>query len=163
MTFCIGRRDARTCHSQWPGENTPLKQCSQSHHILILVLRKASIYTHALSQIALCEGATVVAGGNTEGSGDAVANATGGEDPMYSTNRVGPSFLYSFGPVNQLMPEETYNVTLFFNELYWSRAGQRLFNVSANNETRLINFDIFKSAGAMIAALQKMLMVIISF
>ncbi|CAL8462703.1 g2236 [Coccomyxa elongata] len=86
-------------------------------------------------------------GGNTEGSGDAVANATGGEDAMYSTNRVGPSFLYSFGPVNQLMPEETYNVTLFFNELYWSRAGQRLFNVSANNETRLVNFDIFKSAG----------------
>lgn len=67
---------------------------------------------------------------------------------MYSTNRVGPSFLYSFGPVNQLMPDETYNVTLFFNELYWSRAGQRLFNVSANNETRLANFDIFKSAGA---------------
>ncbi|BDA50799.1 hypothetical protein COCOBI_17-0170 [Coccomyxa sp. Obi] len=86
-------------------------------------------------------------GGNTESTGYAVANATGGEDPMYATNRVGPSFLYSFGPVNQLMPDETYNVTLFFNELYWSRSGQRLFNVSANNETRLANFDIFKSAG----------------
>lgn len=87
-------------------------------------------------------------GGSTEGTRDAVANATGGVDPMYATNRVGPSFLYSFGPINRLMPNETYNVTLFFAELYWSSPGERLFNISTNNETRLSNFDIFKAAGA---------------
>ncbi len=46
------------------------------------------------------------------------------------------------------MPNETYNVTLFFAELYWSSPGERLFNISTNNETRLSNFDIFKAAGA---------------
>lgn len=79
---------------------------------------------------------------------DPVAKATGGTDPMYATNRVGPSFLYSFGPVNRFMPGATYNVTLFFNELYWSRPGQRRFNVSANNRTVLSGFDIFQTAGA---------------
>ena len=66
---------------------------------------------------------------------------------MYATNRVGPSFLYSFGPINLLMPNEIYNVTLYFVELYWSHSGDRLFNVSANNVTILADFDIFKTAG----------------
>ena len=87
------------------------------------------------------------AGGSTEGTSDLVANATGGVDPMYATNRVGPSFLYSFGPINLLMPNETYNVTIYFVELYWSHSGDRLFNVSANNVTILADFDIFKTAG----------------
>ncbi|EIE19503.1 hypothetical protein COCSUDRAFT_40319 [Coccomyxa subellipsoidea C-169] len=89
----------------------------------------------------------LLACGSTEGTRDVMANATGGVDPMYATNRVGPSFLYSFGPINRLMPNETYNVTLFFAELYWSRPGERLFNISTNNKTRLSNFDIFKAAG----------------
>jgi len=69
---------------------------------------------------------------------------------MFATNRVGPSFLYSFGPINRLMPDATYNVTLFFNELYWSRLGERRFNVSANNQTVLSNFDIFQAAGELL-------------
>lgn len=88
------------------------------------------------------------AGGSAEATRDEIANSsTGGFGPVYGTNRVGPSFLYSFGPINKLMPNETYNVTLLFAELYWSRPGQRLFNVSANNQSRLTDFDIFKAAG----------------
>lgn len=45
------------------------------------------------------------------------------------------------------MPNEIYNVTLFFTEIYWSRPGQRLFNVSANNQTAVALYDIFTAAG----------------
>ena len=45
------------------------------------------------------------------------------------------------------MPNASYNVTLFFNDLYWDRPGQRLFNISANNKTIVSDFDIVAKAG----------------
>ena len=43
------------------------------------------------------------AGGSTEGTGDAITNTSqaDGDAPMYATNRVGPAFLYDFGPINR--------------------------------------------------------------
>jgi uncharacterized protein with GYD domain len=37
---------------------------------------------------------------------------------------------------------------LHFAELYWTKAGQRVFNVSANGQAELTNFDIVGAAGA---------------
>jgi hypothetical protein len=42
----------------------------------------------------------------------------------------------------------THTVRLHFAELYWSQAGQRVFNVAINGATVLPNFDIVKAAGA---------------
>ena len=46
------------------------------------------------------------------------------------------------------MPNASYNVTLFFTEIYWSGPNLRLFNISANNESIITDFDIFAKAGA---------------
>jgi hypothetical protein len=39
-------------------------------------------------------------------------------------------------------------VRLHFAETYWTAAGQRVFNVTANGQAALSNFDIFAAAGA---------------
>jgi hypothetical protein len=46
-------------------------------------------------------------------------------------------------------------VTLYFEELYWSGAGKRVFNVSINGVTVLSNFDIFAAAGGKYIAIQR--------
>ena len=63
---------------------------------------------------------------------------------VYQTNRYGP-MTYA---VPGLTPGATYIVDLHFAETYWTAPGQRLFNVSINNQQVLNNYDIFASAGA---------------
>ena len=46
-----------------------------------------------------------------------------------------------------LTPGATYAVRLHFAEIYWSAAGQRVFNVAINGSPVLSNFDIFATAG----------------
>ena len=46
-----------------------------------------------------------------------------------------------------LTPAGSYTVRLDFAEIYWTAAGQRLFNVSINGQQVLTNFDIFATAG----------------
>jgi hypothetical protein len=45
-------------------------------------------------------------------------------------------------------PGGSYSVQLHFAELYWSGAGQRVFNVAINGTTVLTHFDIIAAAGA---------------
>ncbi len=52
------------------------------------------------------------------------------------------------------MPDETYNVTLFFTEIYWDQPNARLFNVSANNRTIVTNYDIYTAAGDIFPLMQ---------
>ena len=49
------------------------------------------------------------------------------------------------------MPAGTYTVTLKFAEIYFTAAGQRVFNVNINGQSVLSNFDIFAQAGANVA------------
>lgn len=81
------------------------------------MLNKATTYaaceiavfqSHMCLKIGGCEGgvnlrAAVTTGGNTEGTGHAISNTSqaDGDAPMYATNRVGPAFLYDFGPINR--------------------------------------------------------------
>ena len=46
------------------------------------------------------------------------------------------------------MPAGSYQVTLKFAEIYWTAAGQRVFNASLNGSTVLSNLDIFAEVGA---------------
>ena len=63
---------------------------------------------------------------------------------VYQTARQG-AFTYT---ITGFAPNSTgHSATLHFAELYFSAAGQRMFNASINGNTVLTNFDIFATAG----------------
>src|SRR5260221_13618465 len=65
------------------------------------------------------------------------------------TERYG-NFSYAFS-----VPNGGYNVVLKFAETYWTKSGQRIFNVSINGTQVLANFDIVAAAGAALTAIDK--------
>jgi hypothetical protein len=108
------------------------------------------------------------AGGGTAGSFVADADFSGGStystsaaidtsgvsnpapQSVYQTVRYGNFFTYTVG---SLTPGASYTVRLDFAEIYWSSAGQRIFNVSINGNQVLSNFDILAAAGGQYKAL----------
>ncbi|HLE00011.1 MAG TPA: malectin, partial [Bdellovibrionota bacterium] len=78
-------------------------------------------------------------GGATARTTSAIIATT--NDPLYQSERYG-NFSYTFP-----MSNGTYSVNLKFAEIYFSAAGQRLFNVAINGRTVLTNFDIYARAG----------------
>ena len=85
--------------------------------------------------------------GGSLGSTGATINTSKVGNPapqaVYQTERVG-SFTYT---IPGLTAGVGYTVNLHFAEIYWTAAGQRLFNVAINGATVLTNFDIFATAG----------------
>lgn len=63
---------------------------------------------------------------------------------VYQSERYG-NFSYT---IPGLQSGASYTVRLHFAEFYWSKAGQRVFNVSINGTQVLNNFDIIATAGA---------------
>jgi len=61
------------------------------------------------------------------------------DDALYQTERFEGAFGYSLR-----VPNGTYQVVLHFAETYWTQAGQRLFDVRAENQLVLDNYDILK-------------------
>lgn len=59
------------------------------------------------------------------------------DQPLYQSERWGPSFDYSF-----YLPNGRYAVILKFTEIYWPRPGQRVFTVAINGQPVLTHFDI---------------------
>ena len=86
-------------------------------------------------------------GGRTAATAAPILGAT--DQALYQTERYG-NFSYSL-PVSN----GSYAVTLKFAELYWSTAGQRVFNVSINGQPGLTNFDILATVGSKTAALDR--------
>jgi hypothetical protein len=60
------------------------------------------------------------------------------------------------------IPNGTYTVNLKFAEIYFTQAGQRVFNVSINGQPVLQNFDIVAQAGAGNKAIDKSFTVTVS-
>ncbi|MBV8437394.1 MAG: hypothetical protein JOY95_07780 [Silvibacterium sp.] len=81
-------------------------------------------------------------GGNTVNTGAVVSPALAA---VYTTEHNGGNFSYVFP---NLHAGTQYLVRLHFNEFYFTRAGQRVFNVTINNTPVLQNFDIVATAGA---------------
>ena len=77
--------------------------------------------------------------------GDTYATTAGiggtSDDAIYQTERYG-DFKYSAAVKNG-----TYDVTLKFAEIYLDKAGQRLFDVEAENKLVLDDYDVFREAG----------------
>jgi endoglucanase Acf2 len=86
-------------------------------------------------------------GGSTTSTGNAI-DSSGVSNPapqyVYQSNRYG-TFTYT---IPNLTPNTAYPIRLHFAETYWTAAGQRVFNVSANGQAELTNFDIVAAAGA---------------
>ncbi|HEY4033732.1 MAG TPA: thaumatin family protein [Ktedonobacteraceae bacterium] len=77
----------------------------------------------------------------------AAIDASGVSNPapqgVYQTYRYG-NFSYS---IPNLVPNASYTVHLDFAETYWTKAGQRIFNVKLNGQQVLSNFDILAAVG----------------
>ncbi len=86
-------------------------------------------------------------GGNTYSTTNTIntSQITGTVPPqaVFQTERYG-EFTYT---IPNLTPSSTQTVTLYFQESYWTVAGQRTFNVAINGATVLTAFDIFAAAG----------------
>jgi hypothetical protein len=107
----------------------------------ILVHAGGGAYTDTLAQTWSAD--TGFTGGGTYGTTSAIANTA---DPaLYQTERYG-TFTYQYS-----VPNGNYNVTLKFAEIYFTAAGQRLFNVAINGTQVLTNFDIVATGGAFAA------------
>ncbi len=113
---------------------------------------------------------SINAGGAAAGSFVADADFSGGS--TYSTtNGVDVSGLGASAPPAAVFQSErygeftytipgltagnTYAVTLYFAEIYWTAAGQRTFNVLINGTTVLTAYDIFTAAGGANKAVAK--------
>ncbi|MFD1874825.1 malectin domain-containing carbohydrate-binding protein [Hymenobacter bucti] len=84
--------------------------------------------------------------GNTAMTSAAIAGTT--DDALYQSERYGTNGVMSYAlPV----VNGTYTVKLHFAELYWTGAGQRVFDVSAENAPVLTAYDIYKKVGAFTA------------
>jgi uncharacterized repeat protein (TIGR02543 family) len=105
---------------------------------------------------------SINAGGAASGTFVADVNFSGGStysvttavDTSQLTGAIPPqSVLQSerYGEFTYTVPGLTagspYAVTLYFDEMYWTAAGQRTFNVAINGATVLSAFDIFAAAG----------------
>ena len=105
---------------------------------------------------------SINAGGGVAGSFVADTNFSGGST-FSTTNAINTSQITGavppqavlqterFGEFTYTIPNRTpgspQTVTLFFQESFWSAAGQRRFNVAINGVTVLTAFDIFAAAG----------------
>ncbi|UOQ68577.1 malectin domain-containing carbohydrate-binding protein [Hymenobacter volaticus] len=78
-------------------------------------------------------------GGSVASSSVAIANTT--DDAIYQSERYGTS-TYAM-PV----PNGQYTVKLHFAEFYWTAAGQRVFDVTAEGTKMLAAYDILKKVG----------------
>jgi Malectin domain len=78
-------------------------------------------------------------GGDTYATGSGIAGTSA--DTIYQSERWG-DFKYATAVDNG-----TYGVTLKFAEVYVNGAGQRLFDVKAENKLVLNDYDVYKEAG----------------
>ncbi len=79
-------------------------------------------------------------GGQTYSTTAAIGGTV--DDPLFRTERFG-NFSY-----NLAVPSGTYGVTLYFAELYWTSAGKRVFDVTAEGQLIADNLDIWSRVGA---------------
>jgi Malectin domain/Bacterial TSP3 repeat len=78
-------------------------------------------------------------GGKTYSTKDAIANTE--DDSLYRSERYG-TFSYKFD-----IPNGSYDVTLYFAEIYHNSSGRRLFDVYIEDTLEVDNFDIYATTG----------------
>jgi N-acetylneuraminic acid mutarotase len=99
-----------------------------------------SAFTDSLGRTWAAD-ANFVGTSNTFSTTQAIAGTV--DDPLYQSERYGQSFGYQIPVANG-----TYEVDLHFAEIFWTSAGQRVFDVSLEGALVLNDFDIWSVAGA---------------
>ena len=118
----------------------------------IFVHSGGAAYTDTLGQVWSADAGFI--GGIAASTTSNIASTP---DPkLYQTERYG-NFSYQFA-----IPNGSYNVVLKFAETYWTKTGQRIFNVTINGAPVLTNFDIAAAAGAVFTAIDKTFPVTVS-
>ena len=84
------------------------------------------------------------------------------EQPLYRTGRHGSSFSYNFPTGNG-----TFSVSLDFTETYWGNlvaggVGSRKFNLDAEGQRKLTEYDIFATAGGAMQAVRESFVVTVT-
>ncbi|WP_086597177.1 malectin domain-containing carbohydrate-binding protein [Hymenobacter crusticola] len=77
------------------------------------------------------------------------------DDALYQTERFEGAFGYSLR-----VPNGTYQVVLHFAETYWTQRGQRVFDVRAENQLVLDNYDILKKVAPFTATMETFAVVV---
>jgi len=94
-------------------------------------------------------------GGNTYSTTSAIdtslLSGTVPPQAVFQTERYG-AFTYT---IPNLAPGSAQTVTLYFQESYWTAAGQRVFDVAINGTTVLSAFDIYAAAGGRYRAIAR--------
>ena len=103
-------------------------------------------YTDSLGQEWLSN--TGFDGGRSFVRSNAIAKTD--DDLLYQSEYFGKNFSFSQGLTNG-----SYDVTLHFAEIYFNQAGRRVFDVTAEDQLILDNFDIYNEAGGKNIALEK--------
>ncbi|MGJ5628279.1 malectin domain-containing carbohydrate-binding protein [Nostoc sp. CALU 1950] len=103
-------------------------------------------YTDSLGQVWSADQYFV--GGNPYSTTTAIASTVA--DSLYQTERWLSNLDYAIPVLNG-----DYTVKLQFAEIYWNAAGQRIFDVSAENQLVVDDLDIFAQAGGKNIALDK--------
>ncbi|KAK9902860.1 hypothetical protein WJX75_008891 [Coccomyxa subellipsoidea] len=86
-------------------------------------------------------------GAGSLSSSAAIVGAEDGADAIYQDSHMAPEFGYIFGRSDGLAPSTDYIAVLHFAELGATAVGQRVFDVDANSQAALLDFDIFQEAG----------------
>jgi endo-1,4-beta-xylanase len=127
---------------------------------------KKAAYTSVLNALNAASPGTntisINAGGSASGS-FAADNSFSGGSTFSTTNTINTSQISGAVPPQSVFQTERFGeftytisglvagkaatVTLFFEESFWTAAGQRKFNVVINGATVLTQFDIFAAAG----------------
>jgi endo-1,4-beta-xylanase len=128
---------------------------------------KKAAYTSVLNVLNAAGGSgggsvSINAGGSATGSFVADAFFSGGST-FSTTNAINTSLITGTVPPQAVLQTERFGeftytipgftagraatVTLYFEESFWTAAGQRTFNVTINGATVLSAFDIFAAAG----------------
>ena len=89
-----------------------------------------------------------LSGGRSSSRNNEIAQTD--NDPLYQSEYYGQDFDYS-----QDVANGSYDVTLHFAETVFFREGQRVFDVSAEDESILDDFDIIDEAGGQDIALER--------
>jgi hypothetical protein len=104
-------------------------------------------YTDPQGNVWLAD--TGFSSGSAYSTSNSIANTTA--PALYQNER------YTGGPLNYTfsVPNGTYTVTLKFAEIYFTKAGQRVFHIVLNGQTVQSNFDTVAQAGAAFRAIDR--------
>jgi hypothetical protein len=112
--------------------------------------------TEVVARVSMGNGAVKDTAGNTWEARNGIRGGWLGNNPYGATGDVrgtSDDAIYRDGWVfptswSRSVPNGTYEVTLKMRESYFSAAGQRVFDVTAEGQTKLSGIDIVKAVGA---------------